>query len=73
MSEINQNNCNVASLRPLEVTCSPTNATSPETQDGSIQLFVYGGTSPYTVTWLNGGIGTYIGNLTGWRLYSNCN
>ena len=63
MSEINQNNCNVASLRPLEVICSPTNATNPETQDGSIQLFVYGGTSPYTVTWQNGGIGTYIGNL----------
>ena len=40
MSEINQNNCNVISLRPLEVTCNPTNATSPETQDGSIQLFI---------------------------------
>jgi len=63
MSEINQNNCNVISLRPLEVTCNPTNATSPETQDGSIQLFINGGTSPYTVTWANGGVGNYIGNL----------
>jgi len=63
MAEITQNNCNVSNLRPLEVTCSPTNASSPETQDGSIQLYINGGTSPYTVSWTNGAQGTYIGNL----------
>ena len=63
MAEITQNNCNVSALRPLEVTCNPTNASSPETQDGSIQLYINGGTSPYTVSWTNGAQGTYIGNL----------
>jgi hypothetical protein len=63
MTEITQNNCNVSALRPLEVTCNPTNASSPETQDGSIQLYINGGTSPYTVSWTNGAQGTYIGNL----------
>jgi hypothetical protein len=63
MAQITQNNCNVSSLRPLEVVCSPTNASSPESQDGSIQLYINGGTSPYTVSWVNGSQGTYIGNL----------
>lgn len=63
MTQITQNNCNISSLRPLEVTCNPTNASSPEAQDGSIQLFINGGTSPYTVSWTNGSQGTYIGNL----------
>jgi len=63
MAVINQNNCNISNLRPLEVTCNPTNASSPEAQDGSIQLFINGGTSPYTVSWTNGSQGTYIGNL----------
>jgi len=63
MSQINRNNCNVSALRPLEVTCNPTNASSPETQDGAIQLYINGGTAPYTVSWTNGAQGTYIGNL----------
>lgn len=63
MTQITQNNCSVSSLRPLEVVCSPTNASSPESQDGSIQLYINGGTSPYTVSWVNGSQGTYIGNL----------
>lgn len=63
MTQITQNNCNVSALRPLEVTCNATNASSPETQDGNIQLYINGGTSPYTVSWTNGTQGTYIGNL----------
>ena len=63
MAEIIQNNCNVSNLLPLEVICNPTNASSPEAQDGSIQLFINGGTAPYTVSWTNGAQGTYIGNL----------
>ena len=63
MAQITQNNCNVSALRPLEVTCNPTNASSPESQDDSIQLYINGGTSPYTVSWTNGAQGTYIGNL----------
>ncbi len=47
----------------MEVICNPTNATSPETQDGSIQLYINGGTSPYTVSWENGAQGTFINNL----------
>jgi len=63
MTQINQNNCNVSALRPLEVICNPTNASNPDTQDGSIQLYINGGTSPYTVSWSNGSQGTFIGNL----------
>lgn len=63
MTQITQNNCTVRSLRPLEVICNPTNATSPETQDGSIQLYINGGTSPYTVSWESGAQGTFINNL----------
>jgi hypothetical protein len=63
MAQILENNCNTTNLRPLEVICNPTNATNPETQDGSIQLFINGGTSPYTVSWENGSQGTYLGNL----------
>jgi hypothetical protein len=63
MTQITQNNCTVKSLRPLEVICNPTNATSPETQDGSIQLFINGGTSPYTISWESGAQGTFINNL----------
>lgn len=63
MATITQNNCDISNLRPLEVVCNSTNASSPETQDGSIQLYINGGTSPYTVTWTNGSSGTYIGNL----------
>ena len=40
MTQITQNNCNINALRPLEVTCNPTNASSPEAQDGSIQLYI---------------------------------
>lgn len=63
MAELTENNCTISSLLPLGVTCNSTNATTPETQDGSIQLYVYGGTPPYMVTWENGGSGTYIDNL----------
>lgn len=63
MAQLSGNTCTVKSIRPLEVVCSPTNATSPETQDGTIQLFINGGTSPYTVSWENGSQGTFINNL----------
>jgi hypothetical protein len=63
MTQITQNNCTIISLIPLEVTCNPTNATNPETQDGSIQLFINGGTSPYTISWESGAQGTSINNL----------
>lgn len=63
MAELSGNTCTIKSIRPLGVTCSPTNASTPESQDGSIQLFISGGTSPYTVSWENGGSGNFIDNL----------
>lgn len=63
MAQIFENNCNTTNLRPLQVICNSNNASNPESQDGSIQLFINGGTSPYTVSWTNGSQGTYIDNL----------
>lgn len=63
MAAINQNNCNVSNIKPLEVQCSVTNTTSPDSQDGSIDLQIIGGTAPYTVTWSNNGHGYSISNL----------
>ena len=63
MAAINQNNCNVSNIKPLEVQCVVTNTTSPDSQDGSIQLQIIGGSAPYTVTWSNNGHGYSINNL----------
>ncbi len=38
----------------MSVQCSVVNAYSPTTSDGSIFLFITGGTPPYRITWTNG-------------------
>jgi hypothetical protein len=48
----------------MSVQCVITNASSVDTQDGSTQLIINGGTSPYTVTWSNGQQGTVLSNLS---------
>lgn len=63
MAQITRNNCNISNLRPLEVTCVPTNASAPGVSDGSISLYINGGTSPYTVSWSTGAQGYPINGL----------
>lgn len=58
-----RNNCNINSVSPLEVNCVVTNATAPNTQDGSILLQIFGGTGPYSTTWTNGASGNQIYDL----------
>jgi len=51
MAVINQNNCNVTNVEPLTLTCFPTNASNPESNDGSVLVGAYGGNAPYTYEW----------------------
>ncbi len=64
MSNIISLNCNITTQTPMSVQCVITNASSVDTQDGSTQLIINGGTSPYTVTWSNGQQGTVLSNLS---------
>jgi hypothetical protein len=54
MINYSSNTCNIITLYPLGVECSTVNAYSPYTTDGSIFLFITGGTPPYIITWQNG-------------------
>lgn len=64
MAQISGNTCNIITIAPMEVECYVTNASNAETQNGSIQLDINGGTSPYTVVWDNGTQGKFIGGLS---------
>jgi hypothetical protein len=55
MVNYSANTCDIITLYPLGVECIVTDAYSPFTTDGSISLFITGGTSPYNVTWSGGG------------------
>ena len=64
MSNIISTNCNITTQNPMSVQCVVTNATSVDTQDGSTQLIINGGTSPYTIIWTNGQQGNTLSNLS---------
>lgn len=64
MGDITRNSCNVSTLNPMVVQSIVTNATTTNTQDGSIQININGGTSPYTITWSNGQQGYFLNNLS---------
>lgn len=73
MSTFSGNSCNIITLFPMTVQCSVVNAYSPTTSDGSIFLFITGGTPPYSITWTNGsqnqnltsvGVGQYTATVT---------
>lgn len=73
MGLLSGNSCNIITLFPMTVQCSVVNAYSPSTSDGSIFLFITGGTPPYSVTWTNGsqnqnltsvGVGQYTATVT---------
>jgi hypothetical protein len=47
----------------MEVICNSTNASGPDIPDGSITIFITGGTPPYTILWENGSTTNTINNL----------
>ena len=48
----------------MEVECNITNASTPTSTNGVAQVQVFGGTSPYIITWSNGQVGNTITNLS---------
>lgn len=64
MSNILRNSCDVVTLTPMNVNCNTVNASAIDSQDGSAQLFINGGTPPYTITWSNGQQGNVLNNLS---------
>jgi len=47
-----RNNCGVVTIYEMIVTCIPTNPSTPDGQDGSIKLSIFGGTPPYDIEWV---------------------
>jgi hypothetical protein len=58
-----QNNCDVISITPFNVTCVSTPASGPNIADGTAQIFVQGGTPPYQYVWNHGPVGQTLNNL----------
>ena len=57
------NTCNIFTVYPMGVDCETTNA-SAVGNDGSMQLFITGGTPPYTIEWSTGDVGeTTLSNI----------
>jgi len=60
---VTNNNCNIFTVYPMGVDCETTNATS-NGSDGSMTLFITGGTPPYAIQWSTGDVGlTQISNV----------
>ena len=64
MGQLSGNSCNIITILPLGLECDSINASTPQSTNGLIALFVTGGTSPYNVTWNNGSQGTLLTNLS---------
>jgi len=57
----NRNECDVLTIFPMDAECITINPTDDRSFDGSVQLYVTGGTPPYTIYW---DIGSYAPALT---------
>jgi len=53
------NDCGITTIFPMGVTCVTKDATSPTSNNGSMTVFVSGGTPPYTIQWSNGMSGVF--------------
>ena len=64
MGQLSGNSCNIITLLPLGVDCDSLNASTPDDTNGTVTLYITGGTPPYNVTWDNGSQGTFLTNLS---------
>jgi hypothetical protein len=64
MAELSGNSCNIITILPLGLECDSINASTPESTNGLIALYITGGTPPYNVTWNNGSQTTLLTNLS---------
>lgn len=54
MAIISANTCSIVTILPMGVDCITTNASTYNSNDGTMTLEISGGTSPYTIYWSNG-------------------
>lgn len=59
----NRNECDVLTIFPMSVECITLNPTSDISFDGSTQLYITGGTPPYTIQWDFGSFAPALNNL----------
>ena len=57
------NTCDILTIFPMGLICSSTNAYTPFTNDGGINLYITGGTPPYNINWSNGSHAQNLTNL----------
>ena len=50
-STANTNSCQVFTVQPMGLTCVTNDVTTYNGNDGSMFLYITGGTSPYTIQW----------------------
>ncbi len=58
MGLLSGNSCNIVTLLPLGLECDSIDASTPESNNGLLTLYITGGTPPYNVNWSNGNHGT---------------
>ena len=63
MSQLSGNSCNIITLLPLGLDCDSINASTPDSTNGFVALYITGGTPPYNVSWDNGSQGTFLSNV----------
>jgi hypothetical protein len=63
MGLLSGNSCNIITLLPLGLDCDSINASTPDSTNGMVTLYITGGTPPYNVNWDNGSQGTLLTNL----------
>jgi hypothetical protein len=64
MGLLSGNSCNIITILPMGLDCDSINASTPESTNGAVALYITGGTPPYKVTWDNGQQGTFLSNLS---------
>lgn len=57
------NSCGIVTIFPMGVVCFTEEASSPTAADGTMAIYITGGTPPYSITWSNGQTNTQF--LTG--------
>ena len=54
MSTIDKNSCGIVTILPMGVVTFVEQPSTPTAADGTVALYITGGTSPYSITWSNG-------------------